>query len=106
MSNAHPNSTRSFLWCRVAMLPDEDKIPPGPPGTSGDILLPAQLKLGDLIRFDGVFFPVKNMITARGGAKVLHFDAHEPYTVAGPTLAYRPIDFNALSGSLRYIRTK
>ncbi|MER7174182.1 hypothetical protein [Streptomyces mesophilus] len=88
------------------MMPDESKIPVGPPGTNGTILTPGQLKIGDLIRFDGIFFPVRDMVTGQGGAKVLIFADREPYTVAGPTLAYRPIDFNALAGTLRYIRTE
>ncbi|MEV3859112.1 hypothetical protein AB0J38_32965 [Streptomyces sp. NPDC050095] len=70
------------------------------------MLHPTQLRIGDLVPFGGVYFPVTDMRAGPGGTKVLRFEAHEPWTATGPTLAYRPIDFNARAGSLRYVRTR
>lgn len=66
----------------------------------------AQLRIGDLVRFEGVFSPVIDMHAGRSGAKVLNFPAHEPRTVTGPIIVYRPIDFDALADSLRYLRAQ
>ncbi|MEU5433787.1 hypothetical protein AB0G73_10460 [Streptomyces sp. NPDC020719] len=87
------------------MMPDENKIPPGPLGTIGEIRQPYDLKLGDMIHFDGVFFPITDMAQARGGARVLHFRSREPYLVTGPTLVYRPVELNGLKGTIRFVST-
>ncbi|MEU5000045.1 hypothetical protein [Streptomyces sp. NPDC021622] len=88
------------------MMPDEDKIPPGPVGTQGLPLNPSELKIGDLLHFDGTFFPIRDMVTGRGGSRVLNFLGRDPYTVSGPTLIYRVIELNARQGALHYIRTE
>ncbi|MER6097262.1 hypothetical protein ABT154_15675 [Streptomyces sp. NPDC001728] len=55
-----------------------------------------------MVPFDGVYYAIEDMCTARAGAKVLRFKDREPYTVDTPVLAYRQLDFTSMAGAVRY----
>ncbi|MCX2969098.1 MULTISPECIES: hypothetical protein [Streptomyces] len=57
-----------------------------------------------MIPFDGVYYAIEDMCTARAGAKVLRFRDREPYIVDAPVLAYRRLDFASMPGVVRYRR--
>ncbi|MFF8831404.1 hypothetical protein [Streptomyces sp. NPDC015131] len=72
-------------------------IPRGPLGTAGAMRTPGDLQLGDLIEFDGLYYPIVDMQAARAGMKVLRFEGHPPHTIDEPILAYRAVTYTARS---------
>ncbi|MEU4953128.1 hypothetical protein [Streptomyces lavendulae] len=71
-----------------------------PLGTSEEFLLPHEVQLGDLFQFDRVWYPVKEMRTGTGGARVLHFDGHRPYVMSQAEIVARPNNLATQQGSL------
>ncbi|MEV8018227.1 hypothetical protein AB0O76_18195 [Streptomyces sp. NPDC086554] len=64
------------------------------------MLLPTQVRIGDLVEFDGAWFPVKDMKTAQAGGRILHFEGRAPYTMTQAEIVARPISHARQSGSL------
>jgi hypothetical protein len=73
-----------------------------PVNTSEEFLLPSQVQVGDLFEFDGAWFPVQDMVTGHGGAKILHFIGRLPYTMTQAEIIARPVNHTGSSvwGSL------
>ncbi|MER7466617.1 hypothetical protein [Streptomyces sp. NPDC097981] len=62
--------------------------------------LPHEVKVGDLFQFDAAWHPVKQMVPGHGSSRVLHFDAHAPYTMAQAEIVARPISYADEAGTL------
>jgi hypothetical protein len=66
-----------------------------PLGTTEEFLLPTAVKPGDLIEFDGVWFPVVDMRTINGGSgRILLFDGRNPYKMTQAEIVFRPSSHN------------
>ncbi|MBB4984770.1 hypothetical protein [Streptomyces nymphaeiformis] len=85
------------------MSQQAERPPRGPLGTQGYVVSPGQIKIGDMVGFDGVFFEITDM--AGGTAhKALHFRDREPITVSGPLLVFRKIEYTPVLGEMVYSR--
>ncbi|MFD9030104.1 hypothetical protein ACFVZW_02890 [Streptomyces sp. NPDC059567] len=85
------------------MSQQKKRTPRGPLGTQGHVVSPGQIKIGDMVGFDGVFFEITSM---SGGTahKALHFRDREPITVCGPLLVFRKIEYTPVLGEMVYSR--
>lgn len=64
-----------------------------PPATTEEFLAPAQVKVGDLFEFSGVFHPVWDMRAVHGG-RLLLFQGRQPYAMTQPEILFRPLEPN------------
>ncbi|WLQ36003.1 hypothetical protein P8A18_22370 [Streptomyces castrisilvae] len=77
----------------------------GPVGYRGSIETPATIRVGDMVLHDTVYFTVVDMVLARNGAKILHFDGREPLLVEGPITVFRQVGYTVSFGEIVYSRT-
>ncbi|MCX4825943.1 hypothetical protein OG883_40330 [Streptomyces sp. NBC_01142] len=78
----------------------------GPVGYRGSIETPTTIRVGDLIVHDHVYFAVADMVSARNGIKILHFQDREPLLVEGPTTIYRrQVAYMVSFGEIVYSRS-
>ncbi|WNF31114.1 hypothetical protein RI138_32215 [Streptomyces sp. C11-1] len=77
----------------------------GPVGYRGSIEVPDSIQVGDLVLHDHVYFAVADMVSARDGAKVLHFKYRAPLLVEGSTTVYRQVAYMVSFGEIVYSRS-
>lgn len=63
-----------------------------PPGTYALDVVPADVRIGDCLKFGDVYHPVVDMRSAGPAGKVLLFAAHEPFTLRERRKVYRAIN--------------
>ncbi|MFC9244460.1 hypothetical protein ACFT7S_10650 [Streptomyces sp. NPDC057136] len=83
----------------------DEHAPKGPVGYRGSVETPATIRVSDMILHDHVYFAVADMVSARNGAKILHFKDREPLLVEGPTTVYRPVAYTVTFGEIVYSRS-
>lgn len=76
----------------------------GPVGYRDSIETPATIRVGDMVLHDNVYFTVADMVSARNGAKVLHFEYREPLLVEGPIKIFRQVEYTISFGEIVYSR--
>lgn len=77
----------------------------GPAGFRNSVETPATIRVGDMVLQDHVYFAVADMVSARNGAKILHFQDREPLLVEGPITVYRQMQYTVSFGEIVYSRT-
>ncbi|MCX4729798.1 hypothetical protein [Streptomyces sp. NBC_01363] len=77
----------------------------GPVGYHDSVETPATIRVGDLVLHDRVYFAVADMVSARNGAKILHFHDREPLLVEGPIKIFRQVECTVSLGEIVYSRT-
>ncbi|WP_329024714.1 MULTISPECIES: hypothetical protein [unclassified Streptomyces] len=77
----------------------------GPVRYRDSVETPATIRVGDVLLYDGVYFAVADVVSARNGAKVLHFHDREPLLIEGPITVYRQAEYALSFGEIVYSRT-
>ncbi|MFE7615269.1 hypothetical protein [Streptomyces sp. NPDC057496] len=77
----------------------------GPVGYRESLEKPTTILVGDMVLYDGVYFAVADMVSARNGAKILHFHDREPLLVEGPITIFRQVEYAISFGEIVYSRT-
>ncbi|MFD3558790.1 hypothetical protein ACFWVU_03845 [Streptomyces sp. NPDC058686] len=76
-----------------------------PVGYRDSVETPATIQVGDMVLHDHVYFAVADMVAARSGAKILHFQDREPLLVEDPITIFRPVTCTVSFGEIVYSRT-
>ncbi|MEU3265155.1 hypothetical protein [Streptomyces bacillaris] len=65
--------------------------PPAPTGTMKTHSTPNEVRVGDFILLGGRYQRIRDMRSAGGSSRVLHFIGRPPWIMRAPGTVYRPI---------------
>ncbi|PRH79418.1 hypothetical protein C6N75_10075 [Streptomyces solincola] len=72
----------------------------GPLGHATLRAQPWEVRIGDLVEFDGLYYPVQST-EARNGMTTLRFIAHPPFTFDCPIYVWRPVTHEGKAAGVR-----